>query len=64
MSSSPGEGSLLHTVQMALLYEDSKTFVDKPMKHSEAVVLANFRQMMSVSGRGDCLGEGGGHGWR
>ncbi len=48
----PGEGSLLHTVQMALpkLYPDSKTFVDKPMKFSEAEVLKNFRQMMGETG--------------
>lgn len=44
----PGQGGVLHTVQMARLYNDSKTFVDKPMKHDESVVLYNFQQMMQV----------------
>ena len=45
----PGEQNLLHVVQMAWLYKDSKTFVDKPMKNPEAAVLDNFRKMMNVS---------------
>ena len=45
----PGEGSLLHTVQMARLYKDSKTFVDKPLKFEEDEVLENFNNMMAVS---------------
>lgn len=45
-----GENSLLHTVQMASVYEDSKTFVDKPLKGSPKQVLANFDTMMKVRG--------------
>jgi hypothetical protein len=41
--------SLLHTVQMARLYKDSKTFVDKPIKTSEQVVLNHFKTLMNVS---------------
>ena len=44
----PGPGSLLHVVQMARLFPDSKTFVDMPMKHEEEKVLAAFEQMMAV----------------
>ena len=45
-----GEGSLLHTVQMATprLYKDSKTFVDKPLKTSPDDVLKNFDELMKV----------------
>ena len=49
-----GEGSLLHTVQMARIYENdttkpdksSKTFVDQPIKTTVAEVLSNFEKMM------------------
>ena len=44
-----GEESLLHVVQMAELFKDSKTFVDMPTKFPEATVLANFRALMDVS---------------
>jgi alpha,alpha-trehalase len=44
----PVPGGLLHTVQMARLYTDSKTFVDKPLKYPEAEVLNNFTVMMEV----------------
>ena len=40
--------SLLHVVQMARLYKDSKTFVDKAVKTSPNVVLQNFQEMMKV----------------
>lgn len=44
----PDQPSLLHIVQMAKLYPDSKTFVDKPMKYPEAQVLESFNQLMQV----------------
>ena len=40
--------SLLHVVQMARLYKDSKTFVDKAVKTSPNLVLQNFQEMMKV----------------
>ena len=43
-----GSGTLLHTVQMSRLYNDSKTFVDKPLKHGPNQTLANFRLFMQV----------------
>lgn len=47
----PGPGSLLHVVQMARLFPDSKTFVDMPMRNSEEEVLRDFNQMMQVRSR-------------
>ena len=44
----PGPNSLLHVVQMAGLFPDSKTFVDMPMKYDEDQVLAAFNYMMQV----------------
>ena len=49
-----GEGSLLHTVQLAKIYENdttrpdksSKTFVDQPIKFTVQEVLDNFKQFM------------------
>ena len=40
--------SLLHVVQMAKIYKDSKTFVDKALKSSPEDVLQNFNQLMQV----------------
>ncbi|KPJ04899.1 Trehalase [Papilio xuthus] len=39
-------GPLLHTVQMAGLYNDSKTFVDMKIKFSPNITLEHFRKMM------------------
>lgn len=39
-------GPLLHTVQMARIFNDSKTFVDLKQTHPEATTLANFKQLM------------------
>lgn len=39
-------GPLLHAVQTAELYSDSKTFVDKKLRFLPDVVLANFSQLM------------------
>ena len=43
-----GPGTLLHTVQMARIYNDSKTFVDKPLKHGPNQTLDNFKFFMQV----------------
>ena len=43
-----GEGTLLHTVQLARIYNDSKTFVDQPIKASPSNVLNNFEKLMQV----------------
>lgn len=45
-----GENTLLHTVQMARLYKDSKTFVDKAIKTTPDEVLNNFDALMKNSG--------------
>ncbi|CAG5058245.1 unnamed protein product [Parnassius apollo] len=42
-------GPLLHTVQMAGLYNDSKTFVDMKIKYSPNITLEHFFQMMNRS---------------
>lgn len=39
-------GKLLHTVQMAKLYKDSKTFVDMKMKNKPEITLKNFNAFM------------------
>ncbi|XP_015435056.1 PREDICTED: trehalase-like isoform X2 [Dufourea novaeangliae] len=39
-------GELLHTIQMASIYKDSKTFVDMKMKHPPNQTLALFRRFM------------------
>merc|ERR1719444_416507 len=36
---------ILHTVQTLRILEDSKTFVDMPMKYSENVTLTRFNQI-------------------
>lgn len=36
------QGDLLCTIQMARIFNDSKTFVDMKQKSSEKVILANF----------------------
>jgi len=41
-----GPGTLLHTIQMARIYNDSKTFVDKPLKHGPNQTLDNFKFFM------------------
>lgn len=40
-------GPLLHTVQNAELYKDSKTFVDKKLRFQPEQVLATFAQLMN-----------------
>ncbi|XP_055902770.1 trehalase-like [Eupeodes corollae] len=39
-------GDLLHTIQMAHLYKDSKTFVDMKLKNSPTVTIEKFKQFM------------------
>jgi hypothetical protein len=41
-------GSLLHTVQLKRLYNDSKTFVDRPIKKPRTEVTQNFIKFMEV----------------
>ncbi|XP_033213513.1 trehalase-like isoform X2 [Belonocnema kinseyi] len=40
-------GELLHTIQMASIYPDSKTFVDMKMKNPPNKTLALFRELMN-----------------
>ncbi|XP_014279134.1 trehalase isoform X2 [Halyomorpha halys] len=42
-------GHLLDVVQMAALYQDSKTFVDKKMKYPAAMILENFERFYDES---------------
>ena len=44
-----GPGTILHTVQMENVYNDSKTFVDKPLKHDPTQTIENFRVFMRVN---------------
>jgi len=44
----PNEG-VLHEVQIAKIFKDSKTFVDMPMKFKEELVLANFQKLPDTS---------------
>ena len=44
-----GNGTLLHTIQMSRLYNDSKTFVDKPLKYEPNHTIRNFELFMKVS---------------
>lgn len=39
-------GPLLHTVQMARIFNDSKTFVDLKQIHEENITLSNFQKLM------------------
>lgn len=41
------QGELLCTVQMARIFNDSKTFVDMKLKFPETVTLANFKDWKS-----------------
>lgn len=40
------KGPLLHTIQMAKIFEDSKTFVDMKMKHSPIKILEKYHSFM------------------
>jgi alpha,alpha-trehalase len=42
-----GDGEIIRSVQMARLFNDSKTFVDLKLKMSEELVQHNFRQLES-----------------
>ena len=39
---------MLHAVQMARIFPDSKTFVDMPMKFEEATVLEKYQELLTV----------------
>lgn len=41
-------GPLIHTVQMAKLYKDSKTFVDMKLKRNPDETLESFNKFMNV----------------
>lgn len=45
------QGELLHTVQMAALFNDSKHFVDMTMLDDEENILQNFETFMARTGR-------------
>ncbi|XP_015122762.1 trehalase isoform X2 [Diachasma alloeum] len=51
------QGPLLHTVQMANLYPDSKTFVDMKMKKSAAETLTAFHRMMNSTNQSPSKGN-------
>lgn len=40
-------GPLLHTIQMAKIFRDSKTFVDMKIRTSEEEILSNFQRFMN-----------------
>lgn len=42
---------MLHTIQMASIYTDSKTFVDMKMRHPAEKTLALFQEFMNRTGR-------------
>ncbi|GLV34473.1 Trehalase [Carabus blaptoides fortunei] len=42
-------GPLLHTVQMARIFNDSKTFVDMKIRNSEQIALENYNAMMNAT---------------
>ncbi|EDW32810.1 GL10148 [Drosophila persimilis] len=44
-------GDLLNTIQMAKLFEDSKTFVDMKLKQTPAKTLADFELLMEAKNR-------------
>ncbi|KRT85218.1 hypothetical protein AMK59_227, partial [Oryctes borbonicus] len=44
------QGELLHTIQMARLYDDSKTFVDKSMLNDVNTTLTKFYELMNDTG--------------
>ena len=43
------EGEILSTIQMAKLFNDSKTFVDMPMKFDPEEVYVNFNNIINKS---------------
>ncbi|KAJ2341807.1 hypothetical protein GGF43_006084, partial [Coemansia sp. RSA 2618] len=49
------QGDLLHTVQMARLFADDKTFVDKPTLKPESAVLAAFAQIGGINATHEAL---------
>ncbi|XP_058810483.1 trehalase isoform X2 [Phymastichus coffea] len=50
-------GELLHTVQMASIYPDSKTFVDMKMRQESALTLQLFDELMQRSGGAPTRGQ-------
>lgn len=50
-------GPLLHTVQMAKLYHDSKTFVDKKLRFHPDLVATNFTRLMNSTGNNPSKNE-------
>nr|CAD7256521.1 unnamed protein product [Timema shepardi] len=44
-------GELLHTIQMASIFSDSKTFVDMKLKSLPNITLENFNQFMDTTSR-------------
>lgn len=52
-----GPGTMLHAVQMARIFPDSKTFVDMPMKFEEATVLEKYQELLTSSGENELSKE-------
>ena len=42
-------GPLLDAVQMSALYPDSKTFVDKKLKHSPGKIIKRFEELVKAN---------------
>jgi len=40
-------GKLLHTIQLAKLYHDSKTFVDKKLRYKPDLILEKFSELLN-----------------
>ena len=48
-------GPLLEAVQMARIYPDSKTFVDKKLKHPPNKIIKNFESLLNQQQDGSLL---------
>ena len=45
------DGPILHAVELSGMFDDSKTFVDMPLKFDPSVVEARFRALNGTVGR-------------
>lgn len=49
------ESGLMHDIQLASIYPDSKTFVDKKLKYNESEILEKYEDLKRSIGSGDNL---------